>query len=562
MAAQIAKLLHPDDATAERIDAITREVLRAPRVIPLASPGRPTSGEAIRVRDAAGNVRTRVIAREHRYTTEGLVRAEEEVLDRTARRVGTGAAVIPEAIVERVLARYASLDADQQAALRGLCASGNGLDVVIGKAGTGKSAMLKAYRQACDEAGVQIRGVAPSATAAHLLGQSAEIAEPSTVHRVLAGLEHAGWKLPAGGVVVLDEAAMLDTRTLLKLQQAADVAGCKLVAVGDYRQTPSVDVGGMLPRIAETTSTFELTHNHRFDRIEMRDAAEQIRDGLTAEGIAGFRRLGMVYDDFQTADQCWSVMIGDWLNLRDHGADARLFADLNVNIDELNRQARHALVERGQVAKGRTYSDDSTGNWFTVGEGDRVRLGANEAGVAQLDGTHAVVRNGMEGQIIHTSGRGVEVLLDPEHVGDDGRASVWLPSAYVANELALGYALTCDKAQAATHDDALYLATDRASLERGYVALSRGRYSNRIYATRTAEWEEALGTSRAHEPAINQQPTPREQGVETERPIERQRDRWLAERLSQLEAERQAHQEGRDDDGRQHDEGRGRGMAM
>jgi hypothetical protein len=35
--------------------------------------------------------------------------------------------------------------------------------------------MLKAYREACEEAGLQVRGVAPSATAAHLLGQSAQI---------------------------------------------------------------------------------------------------------------------------------------------------------------------------------------------------------------------------------------------------------------------------------------------------------------------------------------------------------------------------------------------------
>ncbi|MGH8930872.1 MAG: AAA family ATPase [Egibacteraceae bacterium] len=181
-------------------------------------------------------------------------------------------------------------------------------------------------------------------------------------------MEHAGWRLPAGGVLVLDEAAMLDTRTLLELQQAAGATGCKLVAVGDYRQTPSVDVGGLLPRIAETTRAFELTRNHRFDHIAMQEAAEQIRDGDTAQGITRLRKLEMVYEH-DTAEQSWDAIIGDWLSLRTpkeypgcervfgvstHGAatevatpngwredtDARMFADLNTNIDQLNRRAR------------------------------------------------------------------------------------------------------------------------------------------------------------------------------------------------------------------------------
>jgi hypothetical protein len=68
----------------------------------------------------------------------------------------------------------------------------------------------------------------------------------------------------------------------------------RVVAVGDYRQIPSVDVGGMLPHIAAIAGASELTHNYRFDYIAMRDAAEMIRDGRTGEGIAALRKLGMV----------------------------------------------------------------------------------------------------------------------------------------------------------------------------------------------------------------------------------------------------------------------------
>ncbi|MGH3926669.1 MAG: hypothetical protein ACRDZO_15715 [Egibacteraceae bacterium] len=56
-------------------------------------------------------------------------------------------------------------------------------------------------------------------------------------------------------------------------------------------------------------------------------------------------------------------------------------------------------------------------------------------------------------------------------------------------------------------DHALYHPTDRATSERAYVALSRGRHSNRIYAVTNAGWQEALNTTRAHTIAADQQPT-------------------------------------------------------
>jgi len=116
--------------------------------------------------------------------------------------------------------------------VRGLCASGNTVDVIRGRAGTDKSAMLAAYRHALQLAGVPITGVAPSATAAHLLGDSADLPGSRTAHRLLAEVEHREDQLAPGGVVICDEAGMTDTRTLLNLLRQADDVGGKLVLVG------------------------------------------------------------------------------------------------------------------------------------------------------------------------------------------------------------------------------------------------------------------------------------------------------------------------------------------
>src|SRR3712207_847517 len=148
---------------------------------------------------------------------------------------------------------------------------------------------------------------------------------------------------------------MADTRTLLRLQREIDVAGAKLVAAGDYRQIPSVDVGGLLPHIAEIAGAHELRHNYRFDKIEMRDAAEQIRDGYTGEGIARLRKLGMVHEQ-DTHDSTLAAMVHRWAALREAGKDVRMYADLNWTCDELNRRAQMILREQGVVSSGRLFS--------------------------------------------------------------------------------------------------------------------------------------------------------------------------------------------------------------
>ncbi len=177
-------------------------------------------------------------------------------------------------------------------------------------------------------------------------------------------------------------------------------------------------------------------------------------------------------------------------------------------------------------------------------------------------GRRVLAEAGMSGEAIQVTRKGIRVKLDPDHVGEGEPDTVTLDRSYTAEHVSLGYASTPDRGQGATHDHSLYAASDRASLERGYVALSRGRTSNEVFATKGQAWEKALEDRRAHEPAIQQQPTAHA-GDETQRPMERERDRWLADRVRQLDTERQARDAAHDEDeGRRRDEGRGRGMAM
>lgn len=95
------------------------------------------------------------------------------------------------------------------------------------------------------------------------------------------------------------------------------------------------------------------------------------------------------------------------------------------------------------------------------------------------------VRNGTVGEITAIDHRTTAVTIATEEgeriLGADYLAEGWMRH---------GYAVTVHKAQGRTCDHGLLLASDDLHREMGYVGLSRGRESNRIYVVSTEPADE------------------------------------------------------------------------
>jgi len=500
------------DNAAGRIEVLVNRLLRDDRVVPVLAPAARTTSELLRVRDAAGRVIRTVDQSERRHTTIDLLTAETELLRRATGRQHAGVARIP-GVVDQILAARPGLDSDQRTMVRTLATSGAGVDVVVGKAGTGKSTALGAYRAALDAAGIPVVGVAPSATAAHQLAMSAGITDTATVDRLLTELEHRRRTLPRGVVVVLDEAAMCPTRTRLALQRAVDAVDGKIVDVGDHRQIPSVDVGGGHYALAQRLGATVLGQNHRFRDPVYRDAAELLRDHQPVAAVEVLRAQRAVSDQHARPVDAWVEMVDDWLTHRHNGHSVLMLATERTTVAELNRLARAHLVARGDIARrSRTYRAPDDGRTITLAAGDEVILRRNHR-LPQPDGTTLAVRNGMTGRLTATRRRGATVELDAAHHTPGGPKRVTLPAAYVGANVDYGYARTVDTAQGATVDHSLFTPSTSATAERTYVALSRGRLSNRVYATHHHTWIDAIGRRRSHALAVDQKPNRKLQQV-------------------------------------------------
>ncbi len=131
----------------------------------------------------------------------------------------------------------------------------NGMIVITGGPGTGKTTTINAIIKICADLGLDVLLAAPTGRAAKRMTETTGI-EAKTIHRLL---EFAPFESDMGfnkgedspleaDVIIIDEASMIDILLMNNLLKAIDV-GTRLILVGDIDQLPSVGPGNVLKDI-------------------------------------------------------------------------------------------------------------------------------------------------------------------------------------------------------------------------------------------------------------------------------------------------------------------------
>jgi hypothetical protein len=172
---------------------------------------------------------------ERRWSTPDLLAVEQRLVESATGRTGEQTAVASHQAVRDALAAHPTAGSDQQAMVRDLCQGGQGVAVVVGRAGTGKTFALGIARHAWQLDGYRLLATAPTGIATlSLQGEGFE--DVVTCDRLLADLVGGHETLSDRTVLVVDEAGMLGSRKLDRLLEHAEQAQAKVVLVGDDRQ--------------------------------------------------------------------------------------------------------------------------------------------------------------------------------------------------------------------------------------------------------------------------------------------------------------------------------------
>ncbi|MGI4794676.1 MAG: Ti-type conjugative transfer relaxase TraA, partial [Janthinobacterium lividum] len=434
----LAMFVHRHSDGKEQYDQVVGAVRASPELVALGQDGR--GQERFTSRE--------MIAVEHRLEHAGnqLGRRQEHGLLASTSR-GLGADARSDGLV---------LGSDQQAALEHVV-QGPDLSLVVGYAGTGKSAMLGVARDEWERSGYTVRGAALSGIAAESLEGGSGITS-----RTIASLEYQWGQgrelLGSRDVLVIDEAGMIGTRQMERVLSAARDAGAKVVLVGDPEQLQAIEAGAAFRALAERHGAREITEIRRQREEWQQGATKALATGRTAEAVHSYDSHGMV-QAADTREQARAELVDRWdtqrLAVRDQ--TRIILTHTNAEVRDLNLAARERLRDTGELGDDVTVSADRGARDFAVG--DRIMFLKNERGLG--------VKNGSLGEIEQVT---------PDHMGvrlDDGRSVSFDLKDYA--HVDHGYAATIHKSQGVTVDRAHVLATPGMDRHSAYVALSRHR---------------------------------------------------------------------------------------
>jgi Ti-type conjugative transfer relaxase TraA len=321
---------------------------------------------------------------------------------------------------------------------------GKDLGVVIGYAGTGKSAMLGVAREAWEGAGFQARGAALSGIAAEGLEAGSSI--PS---RTIASLEHQ-WSqgrelLTDRDVLVIDEAGMIGSRQMERVLTHANEAGAKVVLVGDPEQLQAIEAGAAFRSVAERHGGVEITEIRRQQIDWQRDATRQLATGRTGDAVRSYAENGMVHAA-ETREAARRELIDRWDRERIASPDQSriILTHTNDEVRELNEAARDKLREAGQLGVDMAIKAERGDRLFA--SGDRLMFLRNDRDLG--------VKNGSLGEIEKINPQSMAVRLD------DGRSVQFDTKTYA--HVDHGYAATIHKSQGVTVDRTHVLLPQRS----------------------------------------------------------------------------------------------------
>ncbi len=444
----VAKVLHRYIDDAATFQSLVARIMQDPDVLRLDS-------ERI---DFSSGVRMPA-----RFTTREMIRLEAEMANRSIWLSGRRSHGVRAAVLKATFERHTRLSDEQKTAIEHV-AGPERIAAVIGRAGAGKTTMMKAAREAWEAAGFRVVGAALAGKAADGLEKEAGIAS-----RTLSSWE-LRWsqdrdQLDDKTIMVLDEAGMVSSKQMALFVEAATVRGAKLVLMGDPEQLQPIDAGAAFRAIADRIGYAELDTIYRQREQWMRDASLDLARGNIARAVASYMTNGRMMGS-TLKSQAVENLIADWNREYDPARTSLILAHLRRDVGMLNELARAKLVERGIVDAGHTFKTEDGARRFAAG--DQIVFLKNESSLG--------VKNGMLAKVVKAGPARIVA-----QIGEGDHRRLISVEQHFYNNVDHGYATTIHKSQGATVDTVKVLASLSLDRHLTYVAMTRHREELSVY---------------------------------------------------------------------------------
>lgn len=481
-------------------------------------------------------------------------------------------------ISETYIPQNPLLNDQQREAVRYALASTDGITIITGKAGTGKTTLMTEVKQGILDHGKRIYAFAPSSEASRGVQRSEGFENADTVARLIQDANlHAELK---GQVIWIDEAGMLSNRDMNSVLAIANAQSARVILSGDTKQHSSVERGDALRVIQQETGIKPVTVNkiQRQKNTDYREAVQLLANGSVEKGFKKLDRIGAIHEIADNTDRIDAIAddyyTSAYGNPKLPAKEVLVIAPTHAEGQVVTERIRQQLKEKqiiGQderefkVLRNRQLTETEKQQPESYRLGDVVVFHQNSKGVkagkklevtqADQNGLLAQDTGGLpysvalseskkftvfEPRQIHAS-EGDKIRITSNGKCSDGKnlfngstfqiekfdkqGNIKLSNgSTIAAEFGhfnLGYVSTSHASQGKTADKVIISqssATFRASsMEQFYVSVSRGRQAVSIYTDDKAHLQEAVSQSAERTSATELMAKRQEQTQETNR---------------------------------------------
>ncbi|MDA8299339.1 MAG: relaxase domain-containing protein [Deltaproteobacteria bacterium] len=427
------------------------------------------------------------------------------------------------------------LTGDQKKVLEAILTSKNGVVVVQGDAGTGKTTLLKALSEITAEKGVELEGLSTTGQAVKEIIEQGKIRRAKTIDsHILSGGNIQSFTDSNGKkVYIVDESSMNATVKIKEVIDIAEKENARIILIGDIKQLASIMAGGMFERLMKLTNVTVVEMHESIRQIDpfLKEAVKTIAEGKVKEGLKMLDEKNKIHvyeNKFELYDKITNAFV------KEDNMDNFILSARNEDRFALNKIVREKLQEAGKVDRedfaikireGKSIGDEDKKQIWNYAVGDVIvrgngkhsfkvqevdfenkilktvnmhsgkeaifsgnKLNSNQVYIETekkfakgdkivflKNDYHIGVQNGLVGFIKNIDGNKIEIAL-----GKLGSEKMVTINTEQYNYFTHAYAITSYKSQGQTAEK-VYIYSDRTTKNEFYVNVSRAKKEIEIF---------------------------------------------------------------------------------
>ena len=354
--------------------------------------------------------------RDQQMITTPAVLAEEQAMTRWVRQER---GVCKPLALGHTIAEQ-KLTEEQRAAVEHVLSSRDRVIGIKGRAGTGKTTLMREAIGAMRGRGNQVLVMAPGSETAREVLPREGFPEACTVAQLLTDerLQNAS----KGAVWWVDEAGLLSSRSMAKLCDLSDRLDARIVLSGDPAQHRPVERGDAL-RILEQHAGLEMAVLEKVLRQkgDYKKAVEHLSRGELAEGFEMLSKMGAIVE--VEGPELHKILANEYLKAVDSGETALVISPTHAEGRKVTEVIREELKRRNKLSNERNLG---VLRRVELTEAERSEAGLYEPGwvleftkrtKGHPSGERREVAGIEEGKLILKDERGRETAFNPEGLG-------------------------------------------------------------------------------------------------------------------------------------------------